>query len=56
MEQNLPKSSKREGDPPTILSTMYGLGVKYALDGIASSVHKFSWQLSGLKQGYQHLA
>jgi len=34
---------------------MYEQGVKYALNGIAKSVHKSFWQLSGPSQGYQQL-
>jgi len=35
---------------------MYEEGVKYALNGIETSVHKFFWQPSGPNQGYQQLA
>jgi len=55
VEENLPKSGKRKHNPSAILSTMYGKGVNYALNGIASSVHKFFWQPSGSNQWYQQL-
>ena len=32
---------------------MYGKGVKYALNGVATSVHKFFGQPSGPNQGYR---
>ena len=38
MGQNLPKTSKREVNPSTILQTMYEKGDKYASNGIETSV------------------
>jgi len=53
--ENLPKSGKRALNPSAILLTMYEQRVKYALNGIAKSVHKSFWQPSSPNQGYQQL-